>query len=91
MDTEQVKKLAHLARITVAEEELEGFSADIGAILGFVDRIREVSLDGIESREFDRVNILREDTVLPLSSVYDLVECAPLHKDHFVQVPKVIE
>ncbi len=91
MDTEQVKKLAHLARITVAEEELEGFSADIGAILGFVDRIREVSLDGIESREFDRVNILREDTVLPLSSAYDLVECAPLHKDHFVQVPKVIE
>lgn len=91
MDTEQVKKLAHLARITVAEEELEGFSADIGAILGFVDRIREVSLDDMGYRDLARVNVLREDMVAPLSSDYDLVECAPLHKDHFVQVPKVIE
>ena len=91
MDKNQFKTLTHLARITVTEDELEGFSADIGAILGFVDRIREVPLDDMELRGLELVNVLREDVVSPLPSVYDLVECAPLHKDHFVQVPKVIE
>jgi aspartyl-tRNA(Asn)/glutamyl-tRNA(Gln) amidotransferase subunit C len=91
MDTEGVKKLAHLARISVSEEELQGFAADIGNILGFIDRVRAVELDGESSRDIERVNVFRDDAVAPLPPAYDLVECAPLHKDHFVQVPKVIE
>lgn len=91
MDTEAVKKLADLARLTVPDSELAVVAKDIENILGFIDRIREVSLEGETMRDLERVNVLRDDIVAPLHSAYDLVECAPLHADHFVKVPKVIE
>lgn len=91
MDTEQVKKLAQLARISVTEEELEGFAKDIGNIIGFVDRIRTVELGTTPDTSGSATNVFRDDTVAPITSVYDLVECAPLHQDRFVKVPKVIE
>jgi aspartyl-tRNA(Asn)/glutamyl-tRNA(Gln) amidotransferase subunit C len=91
MDVDQVRKLAHLARITVSEEELEGFAKDIGNIIGFVDRVRMVELSMNPDTTGSETNVFRDDTVAPVASVYDLVECAPLHQDHFVKVPKVIE
>ena len=91
MDIEQVKKLAHLARLNVPEEELAGVAADIGNILGFIDQIQKVELGDISAPTNQSVNIFRDDVVAPIEPVYDLVEAAPLHKDHFVMVPKVIE
>jgi len=91
MDIEQVKKLAHLARLNVPEEELAGVASDIGNILGFIDQIQKVELGDISAPTNQSVNIFRDDVVAPIEPVYDLVEAAPLHKDHFVMVPKVIE
>jgi aspartyl-tRNA(Asn)/glutamyl-tRNA(Gln) amidotransferase subunit C len=91
MDIDQVKKLAQLARITVPDEELESFAKDIGNIIGFVDRVRNVQLDVVPDISGMQTNIVRDDTVRSLASAYDLVECAPAHQDHFVKVPKVIE
>ncbi len=91
MDIAQVQKLAQLARITVSQEELESFAKDIGNIIGFVDRVRTVTLDTVPSTTGSAVNVFRADVVDPISSAYDLVECASLHQDHFVKVPKVLE
>lgn len=41
-------------------------------------------------QNLSKKNVARADEVAPLESAYDLVEAAPLHKDGFVQVPKVI-
>lgn len=91
MDIDQVKKLAQLARISVSDEEMEGFAKDIGNIIGFVDRVRTVELGSTPDTAGADTNVFRNDIVDPLASAYDLVECAPLHQDHFVKVPKVIE
>ena len=91
MDTEQVKKLAHLARLTVPENELEAIAKDIASIIGFVDVVQTVELSDISNAERESVNVFRNDSVIPIESAHDLVEAAPLHKDHFVQVAKVIE
>ncbi|HEY0980266.1 MAG TPA: Asp-tRNA(Asn)/Glu-tRNA(Gln) amidotransferase subunit GatC [Candidatus Paceibacterota bacterium] len=91
MDTEQVKKLAHLARLNVPENELETVAKDIGAIIGFVDVVQTAELSEENAQERESVNIFRDDIVEPIGSAHDLVEAAPLHKDHFVQVAKVIE
>ena len=88
---EEVRKLAHLARISVSEEELVSFAEDISSIIGFVDRVQNVKLDGVPDTTYSDINVFRSDEVNALESVYDLVECAPLHQDHFVKVPKVIE
>jgi aspartyl-tRNA(Asn)/glutamyl-tRNA(Gln) amidotransferase subunit C len=88
---EDVKRLANLARLGVPEEEMQSVAEDITNILGFVDVVQSVELGGSTSLQEDEVNVFREDTVNPLTSEHDLIEAAPLHQDHFVKVPKVIE
>lgn len=91
MDIEEVRKLAHLARISVSDEELEGFAKDIGNIIGFVDRVRTVELGAAPDTTGSETNVFRDDVVNAVMPAYDLVEAAPGHQDHFVKVPKVIE
>lgn len=90
IDSKTLDHLAHLARLTVPEEEKEQLAKDISNIVGFIDTIQKVELSDSEQKKFTQKNVVREDIVAPIESVYDLVEAAPLHKDGFVQVPKVI-
>lgn len=89
MDIEQVKKLAHLARLDVPEAELAQVASEMGTILGFVDEIQKVQIDTAEAKTSE-INVFRDDTVAPIAPAHDLVEAAALHQDHFVKVPKVI-
>lgn len=91
IDSKTLTHLAILARLTVPEEEKEQLAKDINNIVKFIDVIQKVELSRVEQKEFTQKNVAREDVIMPLASVYDLVEAAPLHKDGFVQVPKVIE
>ena len=91
MKSEDIEKLSNLARVTVPKEELDSMSTDISNILGFIDTIQNVSIESRGESKTDKVNIFREDIVDPISPAHDLVEAAPLHQDHFVKVPKVIE
>ena len=90
IDSNTLNYLAQLARLTVPEEEKEQLAKDISNIVVFIDTIQKVDLSGSEEKTFIQKNVTREDIVAPLESAYDLVEAAPLHKDGFVQVPKVI-
>ncbi|MCC7436661.1 Asp-tRNA(Asn)/Glu-tRNA(Gln) amidotransferase subunit GatC [Candidatus Nomurabacteria bacterium] len=91
IDSKTLDHLAHLARLTVPEEEKEQLAKDITNILGFIDTIQKVDISEVSKKEFAQKNVAKEDILAPLDSNYDLVEAAPLHKDGFVQVPKVIE
>jgi aspartyl-tRNA(Asn)/glutamyl-tRNA(Gln) amidotransferase subunit C len=93
LSTDDIKRLANLARLSVPEAEMESVGKDIAKILGFVDTIQSVQLGGSDQVAVagDETNIFREDAVQPLQPAYDLIEAAPLHQDHFVKVPKVIE
>jgi aspartyl-tRNA(Asn)/glutamyl-tRNA(Gln) amidotransferase subunit C len=90
IDSNTLNHLAHLARLTVPEEEKEQLAKDITNIVGFIDTIQKVTITDLGEKKFTQKNIARIDVVEPLDSVYNLVEAAPLHKDGFVQVPKVI-
>ncbi len=91
MNKEEIKRLANLARLSVPEAELDAVGKDIANILGFVDTIKSVQLDSQVDQSTDEINVFRDDVVAPLASDHDLIEAAPLHQDHFVKVPKVIE
>jgi aspartyl-tRNA(Asn)/glutamyl-tRNA(Gln) amidotransferase subunit C len=43
-----VHRIAHLARIAVAEEEVERLQAELNAILAFVEQLSEVNVEGVE-------------------------------------------
>lgn len=91
LDTHSLKKLAALAKISVSDEELQKLGGELGSILHFVDQVSSVASTETKNTAFVFPhNVAREDTVLPIQSAHDLVEAAPLHRDHFVEVPKVI-
>ena len=48
VDVSTVKRVAHLARIRVAEEDLEALRGELNAILGFVEQLNEVDITGVE-------------------------------------------
>jgi aspartyl-tRNA(Asn)/glutamyl-tRNA(Gln) amidotransferase subunit C len=48
VDAATVRRIAHLARIAVAEEEVEHLQGEINAILAFVEQLSEVNVEGVE-------------------------------------------
>ncbi|HWC57971.1 MAG TPA: Asp-tRNA(Asn)/Glu-tRNA(Gln) amidotransferase subunit GatC [Candidatus Paceibacterota bacterium] len=90
LDAEALKKLADLARISIDEDELATLGGELDAMVAFVGVVQSREGESGESI-LDKENVFRDDAVAPLVSEYDLIEAAPLHRDHYVEVPKVIE
>jgi aspartyl/glutamyl-tRNA(Asn/Gln) amidotransferase C subunit len=91
MDLETIKKIAEMARISVPEEELSKVAKDVSNMVSFVETIKNITVPkNMDNKNFE-FNILRDDKVSPIESAHDLIEVAPMHQDHFVKVPKIIE
>lgn len=88
-----VEKLAHLSRLQFNETEKAEIRNDLQRMIGFVEKLNELDLDGVEPLLFmsDEVNVLREDEIKGSVSREEALKNAPLHDDHFFKVPKVIK
>ncbi len=93
VDAETVSRIAHLARIALAEDEIESLQAELNAILAFVDRLSELNVEGVEPMtSVTPVQMKkREDKVTDGGIADDIVRNAPATEDHFFLVPKVVE
>ena len=88
-----VDKLAHLSRLQFNETEKEEIKNDLQRMIGFVEKLNELNLDGVEPMLFmsDEVNVLREDEIKGSISRSAALKNAPLHDEHFFKVLKVIK
>jgi len=93
VDAPTVRRIAHLARIALAEEEIEPLQRELNAILAFVEQLSQVSVEGIEpmTSVIPMQMKKREDKVTDGDIADDIVRNAPATEDHFFQVPKVVE
>jgi aspartyl-tRNA(Asn)/glutamyl-tRNA(Gln) amidotransferase subunit C len=93
VDATTVRRIAHLARIAVRDEEVEHLRGEINAILAFVEQLSEVNVDGVEPMTSVTPMTLkqREDVVTDGNIADDIVKNAPATADHFFMVPKVVE
>ncbi|PRD41973.1 Asp-tRNA(Asn)/Glu-tRNA(Gln) amidotransferase GatCAB subunit C [Phyllobacterium phragmitis] len=93
VDLSTVKRVAHLARIAVSEEDAERMTGELNAILGFVEQLNEVDVSGVEpmTSVTPIAMRLREDVVSDGSKAADIVANAPLTEENFFVVPKVVE
>jgi aspartyl-tRNA(Asn)/glutamyl-tRNA(Gln) amidotransferase subunit C len=93
VDAATVKRIGRLARIRVEEDEVEKYQGEINAILGFVEQLDEVNVDGVEPMTSVTPMQLRrrEDAVTDGGYPERIVKNAPLTEDNFFMVPKVIE
>jgi aspartyl-tRNA(Asn)/glutamyl-tRNA(Gln) amidotransferase subunit C len=93
VDAATVKRIGHLARIRVEETEVEKYQDEINAILGFVEQLAEVNVEGVEPMtSVIPMQLRRRDDVVSDGGYPDkVVANAPLTEDNFFMVPKVIE
>jgi aspartyl-tRNA(Asn)/glutamyl-tRNA(Gln) amidotransferase subunit C len=93
VDAAQVRRIAHLARIAVADEEVEHLKGEINAILAFVEQLSEVNVEGVEpmTSVTPMAMKMRQDVVTDGGIPDEIVRNAPATEDHFFLVPKVVE
>jgi aspartyl-tRNA(Asn)/glutamyl-tRNA(Gln) amidotransferase subunit C len=93
VDAETVRRIADLARIAVAEEEIGLLQDELNAILAFVEQLSQVDVTDVEPMtsvtpmEMQR----RPDLVIDGGIADEIVRNAPAAEDHFFLVPKVVE
>ena len=88
-----VEYLAHLARLQLTAEECERFTAQLEEILGYVERIKKLSTEGVPptSHVLSLSNVFREDRLEPSLSAEQALANAPDREGPFFKVPRVIE
>ena len=93
VDIATVKRVARLARIAVSEEEANRITGELNGILGFVEQLSEVNVEGVEPMTSVTPMEMRkrEDVVNDGNKADDIVANAPASDRNFFQVPKVVE
>lgn len=93
VDLATVKRVAHLARIAVSDEEADKMVGELNTILGFVEQLNEVDVDGVEAMTSVMPMPMkkREDIVNDGGKAQDIVANAPESDENFFMVPKVVE
>ena len=93
LDADTVRRIAHLARVAVAEEEVEHLRGEINAILAFVEQLQEVNVEGVEPMTSVTPMAMkkRADVVTDGGIRDDILKNAPATEDGFFLVPKVVE
>ncbi len=93
VDLATVKRVARLARIAVSEEEANRMTGELNGILGFVEQLSEVDVEGVEPMTSVTPMEMRkrEDVVNDGDKANDIVANAPATDRNFFQVPKVVE
>ena len=93
VDAATVRRIAHLARIAVAEEEVEHLKGELNAILAFVEQLSEVNVEGVEPMTSVTPMEMkkRTDEVTDGGIADDIVRNAPATEGHYFLVPKVVE
>jgi aspartyl-tRNA(Asn)/glutamyl-tRNA(Gln) amidotransferase subunit C len=93
VDLQTVKRVAHLARIAVSEEDAERMTGELNAILGFVEQLNEVDVSGVEPMTSVTPMEMkkRQDVVTDGNKASDIVANAPATEENFFLVPKVVE
>jgi aspartyl-tRNA(Asn)/glutamyl-tRNA(Gln) amidotransferase subunit C len=93
IDEETARKVAHLARIAVPEDRLGALAGEFNAILGFIEQLGEVDVDGVAPMVSVTPMRLkrREDIVTDGNQPEAVLANAPEAREGFFAVPKVVE
>ncbi|CAA9425706.1 MAG: Aspartyl-tRNA(Asn) amidotransferase subunit C @ Glutamyl-tRNA(Gln) amidotransferase subunit C [uncultured Rubellimicrobium sp.] len=93
IDTDTARKVARLARIRVEEERLPALAREFDAILGFIEQLNEVDVEGVEPMTSVTPMRLkrREDVVTDGDQQAKVLLNAPDAREGFFAVPKVVE
>ena len=87
IDSEQVRKVAKLARLELTDAEVEEFTGQLGAILEAVEKMDVEPL----AHCLPISNVLREDRIKPSLGTEKTLANAPQRDGSFFSVPKILD
>ncbi len=93
VDATTVRRIAHLARIAVPEDEIDHLQGELNAILAFVEQLSEVDVTNVEpmTSVIPMKMKKRADVVAEGGDPAVILGNAPASEDGFFLVPKVVE
>ena len=93
VDPDTVRRIAQLARIAVAEDEIEHLRGELNAILAFVEQLSEVDVEGVEPMtSVIPMEMKKRPDIVTDGGIPDaILENASAAEEHFFVVPKVVE
>jgi aspartyl-tRNA(Asn)/glutamyl-tRNA(Gln) amidotransferase subunit C len=88
-----VKYVAHLARLELSPEEERKIGAQLGSVLGYIEKLKEVDVTGVEptAHAFPLVNVTRPDETRPSLPHDQAMRNAPAQANGLFIVPKIVE
>jgi aspartyl-tRNA(Asn)/glutamyl-tRNA(Gln) amidotransferase subunit C len=88
-----IKYVAHLARLHLTPDEETKLGAQLGGILGYIEKLKELDVTGVEptAHAVPMVNITRADEIRPSLPHDDALRNAPAKANGLFMVPKIVE
>jgi aspartyl-tRNA(Asn)/glutamyl-tRNA(Gln) amidotransferase subunit C len=88
-----VRYVARLARLALSPEEEQKFGAQLGHVLGYIEKLKEVDVSGVEptAHAFPLVNVTRPDETRPSMTNEEALHNAPAKANGLFIVPKIVE
>lgn len=94
IDKNTVRRVAHLARLSLDEKELDLYSAQLVSILSYISKLNEVNTEGVQPTSHPLAtmkNVFRKDAVKPSLETDEALRNAPAKEGKFFKVPQVVE
>lgn len=90
---EDVKHVAHLARLAITDEEAEKFTKQLSKIIGYAEKLNKLDTDHIEptTHVLDIKNVLRKDEPKQWITQEEALKNAPDKKNGHFRVPSIME
>jgi aspartyl-tRNA(Asn)/glutamyl-tRNA(Gln) amidotransferase subunit C len=89
---DEVSHLARLARLALADDELDHLAAQLDVIISAVARVQEVTAEGIPptSHAVPLTNVFRPDELVPCLTAEAALACAPAVEEQRFRVPRIL-
>ena len=88
-----IKYVAHLARLQLTPDEEKKLGAQLGNILGYIEKLNELDVTGVEptAHAVPMVNVTRPDEIRPSLPHDEALRNAPAQANGLFIVPKIVE
>ena len=92
ISSNEVKKVAQLARLELNESEIQKHAEQLENILGYIKQLEKIDTENIPctTRAIEVVNVLRKDEKKDYENSEELLNLAPSRENQFFKVPKII-
>jgi len=89
---EDVRKVAHLARLALPDEKITTYTGQLERILEYVAHLEAVDTEGVPptTRAVEVVNVTRNDALASTPVREELLDLAPQREGDFFRVPRIL-